>query len=214
MKECSPAILDPKEYVDIARYNSPEYQLRPITSQSTKMEVLEKAGLDATGNWDLVALKATNQTKPFSDQLWSLGGHCRHIFYLTDDMTSRYLGNNRDLLGLNIPCKCDGCDCPGYQDKSSGRDVKGKGKVEFWREGTEFSHHTAHCKSHHGGDDKIVFARRKLGPALLSKILERYWIDWVSIYPTPSAHESRANHTSERLHAHFWPRWRRSWQPH
>ncbi|EAQ87544.1 predicted protein [Chaetomium globosum CBS 148.51] len=177
-KECSPAILDLKEYVDIARYNSPEYQLRPVTSKTTITELLEKAGLDTTGNWDLLALTATKQAKSFSGQLWSLGGHYRHVFYLTDDVTSHYLGNNRDLLGLNIPCKCNGCDCPGYQNKRPGRDTKSKTRVDFWMERIELSHHTAHCKSHHGGDGQIVFARRKLDPALLHRILERYWIDW------------------------------------
>ncbi|KAH6856032.1 hypothetical protein B0I37DRAFT_389427 [Chaetomium sp. MPI-CAGE-AT-0009] len=179
LKECSPSILRPEEFIDIARYNSPDYQLRPITSKSTITELLEKASLETTGNWDLVALKATKQAKPLPDQLWSLGGHCRHVFYLTDDLTSRYLGNNRDLLGLNIPCKCDGCDCPGHQYKYTAQDdIKGKAKLEFAMDISELSHHTAHCKTHHGGDGQIVFARRKLDPALLSKILERYWIDW------------------------------------
>ncbi|KAK3294281.1 uncharacterized protein B0H64DRAFT_462973 [Chaetomium fimeti] len=148
LKECSPSILHPKDFVDVARYNSPDYQLRPITSQNTIAELLEKAGLEATGNWDLVSLKAMKETTSLPDQLWSLGGHYRHVFYLTEDVTSRYLGNNRDLLCLNIPSKCDPWECPG------------------------------HCNTHDGVDGRVVFARRRLDPALLSKILERYWIDW------------------------------------
>ncbi|KAK4032511.1 hypothetical protein C8A01DRAFT_20420 [Parachaetomium inaequale] len=159
-KECPLSILDPKEFVEVARYDSPKYKLHHITSETLVAECLINAGFQTTGNWDLVCLEDTQQDNIFPEHIRHFDHH-RHAFYITEDVTSRYLVHNYDMLGLTAPCRCYGCECPEQPDESEIDD--------------DFSHN-AHCRFHHGGE--VVFARRRLDNTPFARNLDRYWIDW------------------------------------
>ncbi|GAB1319611.1 hypothetical protein MFIFM68171_09821 [Madurella fahalii] len=166
-------LVDPKELVELARYNTSKYTFHPIEDEDIVKQMVESVGLEDDGNWDLVCLEGTK--RDIRPLFWAVDHpHFWHVLYVTEDVNWRYFTANREFPGQSLPCDC--FDCEWMRKPAEDAPMEEKKTWERWLNHDHQQHDIHYADTHRGGE--TVFARRKLQDTAFAGNLDRFWIDW------------------------------------